>query len=168
METKASSEMLIRRCLSTLKSLIEEYQLELKVILITPGCNLADALTRVPQKWLRMAHGQEQPSQEVCSAVADSLNAEQITQIHHTTGHCGVKRTLYFVRRVNPSVPRKEVQRIVRTCQVCQSIDPAPVKWTSGDLSVENTWCRTGMDITHYEGRHYLSLIDCGPSRFAV
>jgi len=24
------------------------------------------------------------------------------------------------------------------------------------------------MDITHYEGRHYLSLIDCGPSRFAV
>ena len=24
------------------------------------------------------------------------------------------------------------------------------------------------MDITHFEGCHYLSLIDCGPSRFAV
>ena len=161
--------MLIRRRLSTLKSLIEEYQLELKVTLITSGCNLADALTGVPQMWLRMANGHEQPSQEVCkSAAADSLNAEQIAQIHHTTWHCGIKRTLYFVRKVNPNVSRKAVQRIVRTCQVCQSIDPAPVKWTSGDLSVENTWCRTGMDITHYEGRHYLSLIDCGPSRFAV
>jgi len=112
-KTKASSEMLIRRRLSTLKPLIEEYQLELKVILITPGCNLADALTRVPQKWLRMANGQEQPSQEVCSAAADSLSAEQIAQVHHTTGHCGVKRTLYFVRKVNPSVSRKEVQRII-------------------------------------------------------
>ena len=90
--------------------------------LITSGCNLAEALTRVPQKWFRMANGQEQPSQEICSAAADSLSAEQIAQIHHTTGHCGVKRTLYFVRRVNTSVSRKEVQRILRTCQVCQSI----------------------------------------------
>ena len=24
------------------------------------------------------------------------------------------------------------------------------------------------MDITHFHGCHYLSLIDCGPSRFAV
>jgi len=24
------------------------------------------------------------------------------------------------------------------------------------------------MDITHFEGRNYLSLTDCGPSRFAV
>lgn len=33
---------------------------------------------------------------------------------------------------------------------------------------MDNTWYRVGMDITHYEGRHYLSLVDCGPSRFAV
>ena len=24
------------------------------------------------------------------------------------------------------------------------------------------------MDITHYQGRHYLSLIDCGPTRFFI
>ena len=24
------------------------------------------------------------------------------------------------------------------------------------------------MDLTHVEGRHYLTLIDCGPSRFAI
>jgi len=46
-KTKASSEMLIRRRLSILKSLIEEYRLELKVTLVTSGCNLADAPTRV-------------------------------------------------------------------------------------------------------------------------
>ena len=167
-KTKASSEMLIRRRLSTLKSLIEEYQLELKVTLVTSGCNLADVLTRVPQKWLRIVNGRE-PSQETLSGVAvDSLSAKQIAEIHHTTGHCGIKRTLYFTRKINPSTSKKEVQRVVQTCQVCQSIDPAPVRWAAGDLSVDDTWIRLGMDITHYEGRHYLSLIDCGPSRFAV
>jgi len=38
----------IRRRLSTLKLMVDEYQLELKVTLSTSGCNLADALTRVP------------------------------------------------------------------------------------------------------------------------
>ena len=167
-KTKAFSEMLIRRRLSTLKSLIEEYQLELKVTLVTSGCNLADALTCVPQRWLRMANGQEPPSHEACGAAADSLTAAQIAEIHHTTGHCGVRRTLYFVRKTNPSASRKEVQRVVQACQVCRSVDPASVGWTPGDLSVDETWYRVGMDITHFEGRHYLSLIDCGPSRFAV
>jgi len=38
-------------------------------------------------------------------------------------------------------------------------------------MSVDETWYRTGidiMDITNFEGFHYLSLIDCGPSRFIV
>lgn len=167
-KTKASSEMLIRRRLSTLKSLIEEYQLELQVTLVASGHNLADALTRVPQRWLRMANERTLPSQEACCAAASSLSDEQIAEIHHTTGHCGVKRTLYFVRKADPSATRKDVQRIVQACQVCQSIDPASVRWTPGDLSVDDIWYRVGMDITHHEGRHYLSLIDCGPSRFAV
>jgi len=145
-KTKASSEMLIRRRLSTLKSLIEEYQLELKVTLVASGHNLADALTRVPQKWLKMVNGRTLPSQEVCCAAASSLSDERIAEIHHTTGHCGVKRTLYFVRKMDPNATRKEVQRVVQACQVCQSIDPASVRWTPGDLNVDNTWYRVGID----------------------
>ena len=167
-KTKASSEMLIRRRLGTLKSLIEEYWLELKVTLVTSGCNLADALRRVPQKWLKMVNGREVPSQEVCAATAYPPTAKQIAEIHHATGHYGIRRTLYFVRKMNPGVSRKEVQHVVQTCQACQSIDPAPVRWIPGDLSVDETWYRIGMDITHFEGCHYLSLIACGPSRFAV
>ena len=26
----------------------------------------------------------------------------------------------------------KDVQLVVKACQVCQSVDPAPVKWASG------------------------------------
>jgi len=115
-KTKASSEMLIRRRLSMLKSLIEEYRLELKVSLVTSGCNLADTLTCVPQKWHRMVNGRELPSQEVCGAAADPLIAEQIAEIHHATGHHGVKRTLYFVRKMDPGRSKKEVQHVIQKC----------------------------------------------------
>ena len=40
------------------------------------------------------------------------------------------------------------------------SIDPAPVKWWKGCLDVDRVWQRIGMDISHYEGRSYLTLID--------
>jgi len=92
-----------------------------------------------------------------------SLSTEKIAQIHQTSGHCDYKYTMYFVRNVS----RKEVQRIVHI-RLVKSASLSTLKWTSSDLSVDNTWCRIGMDITHHEGRHYLSLIDCGPSRFAV
>ena len=57
---------------------------------------------------------------------------------------------------------------VVKECQPCQSIDPTPVKWWKGKLGVSSTWIRLVMDITHYDGQHFLTLIDCGPSRFAV
>jgi len=115
-KTKASSDMLIRRRLGTLKSLIEEYQLDLDVTLVSSECNLADVLTRVPQKWFRKLNEGGLPGPEICSAASDSLSAERIAEIHHSTGHHDVRRTLYFVRKVNPSVTRKEVQHVVQTC----------------------------------------------------
>ena len=51
---------------------------------------------------------------------------------------------------------------MVRAC------DPAPVHWKVGKLDVRDNWRRVGMDITHYEDQHYLTLIDCGPSRFSI
>ena len=50
----------------------------------------------------------------------------------------------------------------------CQSIDLAPVSWKAGRLDICENWRRVGMDVTHLEGRHYLPLIDCGLSRFAI
>ena len=51
---------------------------------------------------------------------------------------------------------------------MCKSIGPVPTKWREGHLEVDGIWQRVGMDITHYEGRHYLTLVDCGPLRFSV
>jgi len=167
-KTKAASEMLIRRRLSTFKSLIDEYSLNLNVTLVASECNLADALTRVPQRWFSKTNDHAETILPVCGAAEDSLSIERIAEIHHATGHHGVRRTLYFARKVSPMVARKELQSAVNTCQVCQSIDPAPVHWKKGELGVDKTWHRVGMDITHFEGRHYLSLIDCGPTRFAI
>ena len=39
---------------------------------------------------------------------------------------------------------------------------------THEKLEINENWKRLGMDITHYRGENYLSLIDCGPSRFAL
>ena len=86
----------------------------------------------------------------------------------HKSGHPGVKRTLYFERIIDPTVSKELVRSVVRNCEACQLIDPVPVHWEKGDLSVKKNWSRLAMDITHYNGRHFLTLIDCGPSRFAV
>ena len=49
--TKAATEMLIRRWLNTLKKLVEEYDLTVDVVLFPSNKNMADRLTRVPQRW---------------------------------------------------------------------------------------------------------------------
>ena len=103
----------------------------------------------------------------MCAAAVE-VDESKIAEIHHVTGHPGVKRTLYFVRRVHPTVTRRQVHAIVMDCKTCHSIDPAPVKWRKGSLDVDKVWQRVAMDITHYKGRSYLTLIDCGPSRFTI
>ena len=84
-------------------------------------------------------------------------------------GHPGVRRTLYFIRQVNPTVSKASVRTIVRNCKKCQSIDPPFIRWPKGKLGVSNTWSQVGMDITHYQSRHYRSLT-VGPhdSQFSV
>ena len=129
LKTKASSEMLIRRCVDTIKALVDEYGITLDIELVRSECNRADVLTRVSQKWVGKPNGCEKPIVAVCGGAIESLSDERIARIHEETGHHGVKVTLYFLRKLSPAVPRKDVRRVVKACQVCQSIDPAPVKW---------------------------------------
>lgn len=161
LKTKAASEMLIRRRLEVITQLKKEYNIELSLELVPSRCNLADALTRVPNRWLSRRYG------DVC-AVAVCSDTEEIRRIHQKMGHPGVERTAYFVKRRYPQLTRKQVRGVVRNCEECSSIDPAPQKWMHGSLSVPDVWGRLGMDVTHFEGKHYLTLIDCGPSRFSL
>lgn len=57
---------------------------------------------------------------------------------------------------------------MVRASQRCRSIEPSPIQWDLGDLSVKNNWTRWAYDVTHFHCDKYLTLVDSGPSRFCV
>ena len=168
LKTKAASKMLIRRRIGIVLSLVKECGLQLSVTLVPSYSNKADSLTRVPQRWLKAPAAHPASEYPVCAASSEVTNIDKIKDIHHATDHLGVRHTLYFARRVFPEVTKQQVHGFVANCDLCQSVDPAPVRWQKGDVSVETVWHRLGMDINNYSGRHYLILIDCGPSRFAV
>ena len=163
LRTKAANEMLIRRRVAIVTELVREYELSVTVSLVPSSGNKADALTRVPERWLR----QVSTGPTVCAMVMGDTD-RVVREIHHEVGHPGVRRTWYFVKRREPGVSCRQVRKVVKECDVCKSIDPAPVQWTRGSLGVARVWQRVGMDITHCKGQHYLTLIDCGPSRFTI
>ena len=51
---------------------------------------------------------------------------------------------------------------------MCSSVDPAPLKCKGGHLTVENTWDRVAVEVTHFRGLLHLTVVDCGPSRYAI
>ena len=143
-------EMLVRRRLSVIMELRTEFNLELRTKLVKSCDNKADELTRVPQLWLLKG------------------NRGGDVRRWHEQHHFGVDRTLYLARQVDSSTRREEVEEVVRSCERCHSIDPAPVRWDCGELGVEKNWQRLAIDVTHYHNEKYLTIIDCGPSRFAI
>ena len=126
--------------------------------------NRADSLTRVPRSWLK--HGPESDQEDGrlrCMAARAELVAKQ-----HGRHYLGVDRTLYLARLEDPQVTRDDVVDVVSRCARCWQIDPAHVSWQRGDLSVVENWIRRSANVIHYGGRCYVSVVDCGPSRFAV
>ena len=98
----------------------------------------------------------------------DELSADQTMAIYRSSGRPGVLHITYFVRRICPATPRVAIKMAIRTCEECQSLDPEPVHWEKGRLEVDDNWQRLEMDITHYGANLFLTLTDCGPSRFSV
>ena len=184
LRTKAHGEMLIRRRVDLIRQLADEMTLTLTVTLVRSEENRADALTRVPKEWLRDAA----PARAAVGAavvadpwevsVADGrrrakAGTEEVTaaivEVHERAGHPGIRRTQYFARRdIDPSITRSQVRAVVQDCDICRSIDPAPVTWRHGSLEVPETWQRLAIDVTHYQAKSYLTVIDCGPSRFGL
>ena len=145
---------------------MKEYALSMNVSLVESNQNKADRLTRVPQRWLNAIKRNTEPVQPACTASVNSVGLDQIKIVHRQSGHPGVRRTLYFIKQIAPGVSKAAVKAVVRECEVCQSIDPAPVHWSKGALNVKQTWHRVVMDITHCSGSHFLMMIDCGPTQF--
>ena len=154
------SEMVIRRRLGIIAQLVEEYSMDVSIRLVPSAGNLADTLTRIPRSWIT----------KVCatSAVTDDSVIRDIQEIHNKS-HLRVDRTLFLVRKcLGHSISRKIVEQVVNSCNTCRMVDPSPVRWDHGRLSVSKVWGRVAVDITYVKNLPYLSLIDCGPSRFAI
>ena len=154
------SKMLVRRRLSILLETLEAYNVQWNVFLVPTTKNKADDRTRVPKHWLKN-------SADTVGAVALSANMD-LVEHSHSLHHCGVNTTLYFARQIDPEVSRDEADRVVKNCQECQSIDPSAVRMDGGELSVDDDWRRVAMDATHHGQQRYLTIVDCGPSRFAI
>jgi transposase InsO family protein/ribonuclease HI len=161
-KTHGSAEMLIKRRLGVFDELVSEYDLSVTVSFTRSETNRADALTRVKRSWLGAARGRAQPKLDTACVAAEAVINS------HRQHHFGVDRSLYLARLIEPRVTREEVADVVRSCEQCQSIDPAPIQHEPGIISVETNWNRLAVDVTHYKGRCYLTMVDCGPSRFAI
>uniref|UniRef100_A0A5S6QRM0 RdRp catalytic domain-containing protein n=1 Tax=Trichuris muris TaxID=70415 RepID=A0A5S6QRM0_TRIMR len=82
--------------------------------------NKGDILTGVPQRSL---HSTAAVSNPVCAMAEQSDAGQLIAKIHPKMGHTGVRRTLCFVRRVNPVVSESQMRHAIINCDACQSID---------------------------------------------
>ena len=122
----------------------------------------------MPQRWLYAIKRNTGPLQPACTASVSSVWLDQIKIVHRQSGHPGMRWTLYFVKQIAPGVSKAAVKTVVRECEECQSINPAPMHWSKGALNVKQTWHRVAMDITHCNGAHFLMAIDCSPARFAI
>ena len=155
-KTKGAAEVIVKRRLGVLRDLVDELCLKVTIVSVPSSENKADILTRVRKKWLLM-----KGEGDACAAVLDVRKS-------HEAHHMVIEKTLYLARKIDPTVQRGRVKAVVSSCERCQRIDPAPVCHVKGELSVENNWERLAMDVTHYRNRGFLSIIDCGPGRFAI
>jgi transposase InsO family protein len=102
------------------------------------------------------------------AVVASAVNKIDLRKIHNAH-HFGVDKTLYLARRLlSKGVTREDADQVVRSCHICRSIDPHPVTWDHGSLEVDEVWGRLAVDVTYVGRKPYLSVVDCGPSRFAI
>ena len=106
------------------------------------------------------------PPQLTCTVLTDQVTPDQIHVIHRKSGHAGIHRTTYFVQRVCPATTKASIKAAIHPCEECQQTDPAMTRWQKGKLEVEGNWCQIGIYVTHYDGKHFLTVTDCGPTTF--
>ena len=155
--TKGSGKKIVKRRLGILGELISEFKQQIKAVFVPSERNKVDALTWIKKQWLV-----EKEEVLVCCLGIGEL--EELHGMHHM----GVERTLYLVWKVDPHIKLEEVQKVVKNCVQCQSIDPAPNIHDPGEIGTSKNCIRLAIDITHNCQGACLPMIDCGPGRLAI
>ncbi|XP_067939140.1 uncharacterized protein [Watersipora subatra] len=138
---KGAAEMLVKRRLGVIHDTITEYGLSVTMRLVPTVENKADRMTRVPKKWLGHRGMSGGKAESMAAAIFSGKSLEDA------------------------------VKRELAGCEACQRVDPAPKGENlveTGSLAVKGNWCRVAIDVTHYGGQVFLSMVDCRPSRFAI
>ena len=169
-KSKSAAALLIKRRLATMREMIDEFQLKITVKFVSTAENLADVLTRVPKRWLGREAESDEEEPMVC-ALAVGKTKKDAVWAAHLPHHLGVDRTTYLARQIRGDVTKVQVRKELAKCDACARIDPAlrvESKVGQGELAVKANWRRLSVDVTHYKGNAYLSVVDCGPARFAI
>ena len=156
------SSVLIKRRAELIKSFVDELGLHLTISQVRSEENKADELTRVPQNWLKIKNS--------CAVSSFAIDDGEAIRKSHDLHHMGAEKTLYFFKRQNPGVEvsLEKVRDAIRVCEKCATIDPNPIMVENGALDVKNNWHRLACDVTHFKNSKYFTIIDCGPSRYAI
>ena len=168
--TKGAAEMLVKRRLGVIGDIITEYGLNVTVRFVPSVENKADHMTRVPKRWL----GYRETGEEAVSVVAASATGEgpeDAIWAAHLPHHLGIDRTLFLARQIDCNLTRQQVKQELAGCEACQRIEAAlqgENMVPTADLSVDSNWFRVAVDVTHFNGQLYLSMVDCGPLRVAI
>lgn len=133
MHIKGASEVVVKCYLGILRDLINEFGLVMKVVLVSSSNNKADVLTRVNKSWIKAKVPDSE--EEVC-CVSANIDLRQMHNMHHM----GVDRSLYLAHKVDPTIAKEAVRKVVQSYQQCQSIDPAPGTHHAGEISVKENW----------------------------
>ena len=95
-------------------------------------------------------------------------NIEEHVKTLHEMHHIGVERMLFLARKVDPTVFRGIVCKVVWACQQRQSIDCVSRTHDTGEIHVSNNWVRPLMNLPHYYNDVYMLMVDCGPGKIAT
>ncbi|XP_043206517.1 uncharacterized protein LOC122372905 [Amphibalanus amphitrite] len=101
LKTKAASEMLIRRRLSTLRMLVDEYELDVNVQCVSSAENKADALTRVPDAWQRVLMCKEEAA---ACAVGDGDDPDRLVKETRQSNQFPQRQSNQFLGMRSPAL----------------------------------------------------------------
>ena len=137
--TKAASEMLIRRRLSTLQELAAEYRLTIDVALVKSQVNRADPLTRVLQRWLDALRKEAEPIEPVCAASMGEQDPAASESDHSDRGPGDTSED----DDVAESVPLRRSSRLKRPAPRCTLCDFQIREECEGNVPVHSKRART-------------------------
>lgn len=97
-----------------------------------------------------------------CATLRTGMNCMACIILGHWIGRC------FWSKRGKLHVTKKAVCKVVKECELCQSIKSAPNVHNLGEIQIAGNWKRLAVDITFYCNGVCLSINDCRLGRISL